>query len=37
MSWDDIKSLARDQPEELFEPIVNLLVENPNPERLIQA
>lgn len=37
MSWTEIKKLAKDQPQELFLPIVNLLLETPNPERLIEG
>ncbi|OIW23818.1 nudix domain-containing protein [Coniochaeta ligniaria NRRL 30616] len=37
MSWDDIKSIMAKGQEELFLPIVNLLLENPNPELLIKA
>jgi 8-oxo-dGTP diphosphatase len=37
MSWDQIKSIMAKSKEELFLPIVNLLLENPNPECLVDA
>ncbi|KAH8905694.1 hypothetical protein BR93DRAFT_968933 [Coniochaeta sp. PMI_546] len=36
MSWDDLRSIVAQGQEDLFLPIVNLLLETPNSERLIK-
>jgi hypothetical protein len=36
LSWNDIKRMVAQQPDDFFLPIVNLLREYPNPEELVR-